>query len=499
MLAPMVVSAMAVSLAAACSSGSSEGQGGASGGMLRVGVVASTISTIDAYSNLRSQDFYVRNATMFEPLAHRTKDGGFQWALATGITHNKANTEWTVKLRPNVKFHDGSAFGADDVIAVFKRVLDKKNALIERNYIDFIDPKGIEKVDDLTVRFTLPKPYGPFEFAVSNSNIIFYKKDSKPEQAMGTGPFSLVSFTAGRETVVKRNDNYWGTKPKIDRVKLISFKTAEASTNALIGGQIDASSNILQTSLPTIEKTPGLKVMKSDVNLKVSIGMRADTPPFNDVRVRQAMRLIINRKLALSNAFDGLGELANDHSGFDRCKPDVPQRDQDLPQAKKLLADAGKSNLTIDLETGANKPGMLQLVQILAEDAKKIGVTIKVQKMELGAYLEKWGKRTFYTGYDTRPYLEGVPEMISKDDVLNHQHWHDPEFEALAKDLYATSDVQEQCEIQKKMKKIEYERGASILTATNPTVSVFSSKVHGLVPEFPSGNLYDFTKVSIDH
>ncbi|MGH3588728.1 MAG: ABC transporter substrate-binding protein, partial [Pseudonocardia sp.] len=244
-LAPIVASAMVVSLAAACSSGSSsEGEGGGTGGTLRVGVVATTISTIDAYTNARSQDFYVRNAAMFEPLAHRTKDGGYQWALATGITHNKDNTEWTVKLRPNVKFHDGSPFSADDVIAVFQRVLDKKNALIERNYIDFIDPKGIEKVDDLTVKFKLPKPYGPFEFAVTNSNIIFYKKGSTPEQAMGTGPFSLVKFTPGRETLVKRFDGYCGTKPKLDRLKIISFKTAEASANAIIGRQIDASSNI---------------------------------------------------------------------------------------------------------------------------------------------------------------------------------------------------------------------------------------------------------------
>ncbi|RKS78963.1 peptide/nickel transport system substrate-binding protein [Actinomadura pelletieri DSM 43383] len=498
MLAPVVTSALVISLAAACSSGSSEKKGASSGGTLRVGVVASTISTLDAYANLRSQDFYVRNATMFEPLAHRKKDGGFEWALATGITHNADNTEWTVKLRPNVKFHDGSTFGADDVIAVFQRVLDKKNALIERNYIDFMDPKGIEKVDDLTVKFKLAEPYGPFEFAVTNSNIIFYKKGSKPEQAMGTGPFQLVSFTPGRETVVKRYDGYWGEKAKVDQVKIISFKTAEASTNALIGRQIDASSNILQTSLRTIEKTPGLKIMKSDVNLKVSIGMRADTEPFKDVRVRQAMRLIMNRKLALSNAFDGLGELANDHSGFNRCLPAVPQREQNLEQAKKLLADAGKSNLSINLETAANKPGMLQLVQILAEEAKKIGVTIKVQKMELGAYLEKWGERVFYTGYDTRPYLEGVPEIISNDAVLNHTHWNDAEFKSLAKKLYATSDPNEQCEIEKQMKKIEYDRGASILTATNPTVSVYSSKVNGLIPEFPSGNLYDFRKVTID-
>ncbi|QXJ23283.1 ABC transporter substrate-binding protein [Actinomadura graeca] len=496
MLAPAVGLAMVTGLATACSSGSSEGQEGASGRTLRVGVVASTISTIDAYSNLRSQDFYVRNAAMFEPLVRQTKNG-FEWALATDITHNKDNTVWTVKLRPNVKFHDGSVFGADDVIAVFKRILDKKKPLIEANYVDFIDPEGMEKVDDLTVRFKLREPYGPFKFAVSNSNIIFYKKGSTPEQAMGTGPFSLVSFTPGRETVVKRFDAHWGAKPKIDKVKIISFKTAEASTNALIGGQIDASSNILQTSLPTIQKTPGLKVMKSDLNLKVVIGMRADVPPFNDVRVRQAMQLIINRKLALSNAFDGLGAVANDHLGFDTCLPNVPQREQDLAKAKQLLADAGKSNLTIDLQTAANKPGMLQLVQILAEDAKKIGVTIKVQKMELGAYLEKWGEWKFYTGYDTNPYLGDVPNMITKDAALNHQHWHDQEFEALAKKLYATSDEQEQCELQKKMKGIEHERGASILAATNPTVSVYSSKVHGLVPEFPSGSLYNFTKVTI--
>ncbi|MUN40923.1 ABC transporter substrate-binding protein [Actinomadura litoris] len=498
MLAPMVAAAMAAGLATACSTGSPGGEGGGSGGTLRVGVVASTISTLGAYSNLRSQDFYVRNAAMFEPLAHRTKGGGYQWALATGMTHNKENTEWTVKLRPNVKFHDGSPFSADDVVAVFKRVLDKKNALIERNYIDEIDPKGIEKVDDLTVRFKLPEPYGAFQFAVTNSNIIFDKKGSKPEQAIGTGPFMLSKFTPGRETEVKRFDGYWGAKPKVDKVRVISFKSVEATTNALVGHQIDASSNILQTSLPTIEKTPSLKIMKGDNVLKVSINMRVDVPPFNDGRVRQAMQLIMNRKLALTNAFDGLGVLANDHMGIDACLPDVPQREQNLPQAKKLLADAGKSNLSVDLETAANKPGMLQLTQILAEDAKKIGVTINVKKMELGAYLERWGKRTFYTGYDTRPYLEAVDETTSTDDVFNHQHWHDPEFESLAKKLYATADAQEQCGIQKKMKQIEYERGGSLLAASNPTVSVYSSKVHGLVPEYPSGNLYDFTKVTID-
>ncbi|WP_242889701.1 ABC transporter substrate-binding protein [Actinomadura litoris] len=497
-LAPMVAAAMAVNFAAACSTGSSEGAGGSSGGTLRVGVVASTISTLGAYSNLRSQDFYVRNAAMFEPLAHRARGGTYQWALATGMTHNKDNTEWTVKLRPNVKFHDGSPFSADDVIAVFQRILDKKNALIERNYIDEIDPKGIEKVDDLTVKFKLPKPYGAFQFAVTNRTIIFDKKGSRPEQAIGTGPFMLSKFTPGRETEVKRFDGYWGTKPKLDKVKVISFKSVEASTSALIGRQIDASSNILQTSLPTIGKTPGLKVMKSDNVLKVSINMRADVPPFNDVRVRQAMQLTMNRKLALTNAFDGIGVLANDQMGIDTCLPDVPQREQNLPQAKKLLADAGRSNLKIDLETAANKPGMLQLVQILAEDAKKIGVTINVKKMELGAYLEKWGKRTFYTGYDTRPYLEAVDETISTDDVFNHQHWHDPEFESLAKQLYATADPQEQCEIQKKMRRIEYERGASLLAASNPTISVYSSKVHGLVPEYPSGNLYHFAGVTID-
>ncbi|MFI0409088.1 ABC transporter substrate-binding protein [Actinomadura sp. 3N508] len=497
--AAMVAAVMAAGLAAGCSSGSSDAGGGSSGGMLRVGVVASTISTLGAYTNVRSQDFYVRNAGMFEPLAHRTKEGPSRWALATGITHNKDNTEWKVKLRPNVKFHDGSPFGADDVIAVFKRLLDKKNALIERNFIDFMDPEGIEKVDDLTVKFTLPKPYGPFEFAVTNRTIIFDRKGSKPEQAIGTGPFKLSKFAPGRETELQRFDGYWGPKPKLDKVKVISFKSVESATNALIGRQIDASSNVLQTSLPTIEKTPGLKVMKSDNVLKVGIYTRVDKPPFNDVRVRQAMQLIINRKLALSNAFDGLGVLANDHPGFGTCLPDVPQRVQNLPQAKKLLADAGKPNLTVDLETPANKPGMLQFVQILAGDAKKIGVTINVKKMELGAYLEKWGERTFYTSYDTRPYMEAVDEQISTDASFNHQHWHDPEFESLANKLYATADAQEQCEIQKKLKKIEYERGASILAASNPVVSVYSSKVHGLEPEFPSGNLYHFTKVTIDH
>ncbi|WP_028921938.1 ABC transporter substrate-binding protein [Pseudonocardia acaciae] len=490
---------MAASLVVACSArpAKESGQGGSEGGTLRVGVSASTISSVDAYSRVRSQDYYIRNAQLFEPLLRQTKDG-YQWLLATGITHNEDNTVWTVKLRPGVKFHDGSPFGADDVIAVFNRILDPKNAVIESNYVNFMDPKGIKKLDDLTVQFTLAKPYGPFQFAISNSDIIFYKKGSTAAQAMGTGPFRLVRFTPGRETDVARFDGYWGRRPKIDKVKIISFKTTEALTNAVIGGQIDASSNILQTALPVIRETPSLKIMESDPILKVLIGMRADMPPFNDVRVRQAMRLILDRKVALSNAYDGLGTLANDYKGFPVCQPDVPQRAQDLEKAKALLAEAGQSNLHLPLRTAANKPGMLQLVQILAEDAKKIGVTIDVVKMDLGAYLEKWGEWQFYTGYDTGTYLRDVPEMVSNESTLNHEHWHDAEFEELATKLYATADENQQCEIQKKMKAIEYERGPTLLAATNPTVSVYSSRMHGFVPAFPSGNLYDFTGVTID-
>ncbi|MGH3585906.1 MAG: ABC transporter substrate-binding protein, partial [Pseudonocardia sp.] len=444
-VAPIVASALIVSLAAACSSGSSEGSGGGAGGELRVGVVASTISTVDAYSNVRSQDFYVRNAQLFEPLLRQTKDG-YEWVLATEITANADNTVWTVKLRPGVTFHDGSPFTADDVIAVFQRILDPANAIDESNFVSFMDPNGITKVDDLTVQFALPAPFGPFKFALSNSNIIFYKKGSTAEQAMGTGPFTLESFTPGRQTVVQRYDGYWGEKAQIGQVEIISFKTPEALTNAVLGGQIDASSNVLQTALPTIEQTPGLEILQSEPNLKVRIGMRTDMPPFDDVRVRQAMRLIVDRELALTNAFDGLGILGNDYEGFETCRPDVPQRTQDLEKARQLLAEAGQSNLTIPLRTAANKPGMLQLVQILAEDAKKIGVTIEVQKMDLGAYLEKWGEWQFYTGYDSGDYLRDVPEMISDDPSLNHQYWHDPEFEALAGQLFATADEAQQCE-----------------------------------------------------
>ena len=150
--------------------------------------------------------------------------------------------------------------------------------------------------------------------------------------------------------------------------------------------------------------------------------MAVDQDPFTDVRVRQAMRLIVDRDAMVEQVLSGYGRVANDlYSPLDAAYigNDLPQRKRDIEGAKKLLADAGKSDLTIDLFAPNDTAALGAMVQLFAENAKDAGITVNAQVIDGGTY---WGdeylKRTFATDYwGTRNFLLQVAAGSLKDAV----------------------------------------------------------------------------------
>ncbi len=213
---------------------------------------------------------------------------------------------------------------------------------------------------------------------------------------------------------------------------LVDFPEATARVNALLGQEVDAITNLPAAQIAVGQSNSALRVLVAETGAWQPFTMRVDQAPFNDVRVRQAMRLIVDREQMIQQVLSGHGRLANDlYAPYDPAyNKDLPQRQQDLEQAKSLLKQAGQSDLRVQLVTSPVFQGIVEAAQVLAEQAKGAGVTISVMKVAPGRYygdnyLQWMFAQDFWF---TRTYLGQVAQSRLKNSPFNETHWKDPDF-----------------------------------------------------------------------
>jgi peptide/nickel transport system substrate-binding protein len=418
--------------------------------------------------------------------------------LAEELTAEKAN-RWVIRVRKGIEFHNGKTLTADDVIYSIRRTLIKKLGLFGYGPLSAIDPNRMKKLDKYTVRLFLTQPdvtlldafsqYYQGVVPVGYPTTALASRTTSKLRYVGTGPYMVKSFTPGRQSVHVRNPNYWRTgQPYFDEVIIIDFPDDAARVNALLSGQVDAITDVPYAQVPGVKSRKGFKVLESPTGAWNPISMRCDVAPFSDVRVRQAMRLLINRPQVVQQALSGHGHVANDiYSPFDLCYAgdEFPQRHYDPEQAKSLLKAAGQEGLTVDLQTTAADTGMVEEAQILAANAKAAGVTINVKNLDGGTFYGdqylKWPFATDYWG--TRNYLQQVGVGSLKDSAFDESHWfadpHYPQFVALFNKAKATIDLKKRCAIIKQMQALEYTNGGHIIAYFKNLTDAYSAKVAG--------------------
>jgi peptide/nickel transport system substrate-binding protein len=227
--------------------------------------------------------------------------------------------------------------------------------------------------------------------------------------------------------------------------------------------------------------------------------MAVDMPPFDDPKVRQAMRLLVDRKGMINQIASGYGFEGNDlYAPFDEgYAKDLPQRHQDIPQAKSLLKSAGKEGLTVDLHTTNGASGMVQLATVFATQAKAAGVTINV-KNDPNYYGNAYLKLAFSVDFwGTRSYLNQVQQGSLPTSPYNETHWPPKsgtgsDFADLYQQALAATDASSRIAIEHKMQQYEYDLGGYIIPFFGNLVDAYSSKVQGLAPSKGTLNLDSF-------
>ncbi|WP_223690049.1 ABC transporter substrate-binding protein [Leifsonia poae] len=491
--AGLVASAVLLGAAACSASG-----GSPSKSELVLGVVGNNKDQIQPYTATSSASADALRQELYDGLTEYSDKGGVTMRLAESMTPNAALDVWTVKLRPDVKLHDGSAFTAADVIQSISYMLDPKNDYPASTQIDFVDPARITKVDDLTLEFHLKKPVGTFPEVWASRDLLMRGLDAKGE-AVGTGPFDLVSFTAGQQAQLTRFDDYWSEKPGFKNLRLQFFQDQQAITNALRGGQIDVAYSVPFTDVASLKTASHIKTLVSESGAYMTLSMRVDTKPFSDPKVQEALKLVVDRKQIIDNAFGGFASIGDDYLGnnTDCPAPDVPQRTQDLAKAKKLLAEAGQSNLSIELATDGAFPGMMETAQLYAQQAAQAGVTVTVKKLDTATFLNGWGDWPFYIGYSGSPYVVTASTHFLPDGVENANHFNNPAFTKLVGEMMATSDHATQCALITTMQAIDYASGGNIVAAYPQSIVAYRDSVHGLKPDLWGRASTDFAGVTL--
>ncbi|MTD59410.1 ABC transporter substrate-binding protein [Amycolatopsis sp. RM579] len=331
---------------------------------------------------------------VYEGLVKADANGQIVPLLAKSWTISPDRTTYDFLLQPGVTFSNGAPFTASDVKFSIERVKTAWTISL-KSKMDVVD--RVDVVDPLHARVVLKKPSNGWLFDMTGRVGAMFSPAGIADLAnkpVGTGPFVVAERRRGDSIVLRQNPAYWGPKPSYRTVVLKYIKDPTALNNALLSNGIDVISTITAPdSIPQFESDIRFNVLQGTTNSEVVLSFNGDRAPLDDVRVRQALTLAIDRKALLATVSANRGTLIGsmvpptdpwyeDLSGY---YPYDPAR------AKQLLTQAGRTDLSLRLRI-SNLSYAVSAAQVVASDLAGIGVRVSIEPLDFPAV---WLKQVF--------------------------------------------------------------------------------------------------------
>ncbi|MFA3877991.1 ABC transporter substrate-binding protein [Streptomyces sp. MMCC 100] len=433
-------------------------------------------------------------AAYTDTLVRRDHDWVPRPALAEEFTPEGDDlATWTIRLRDGVTFHNGKQLTADDVIFTIRRNLDPENPGFVAGLLDSVDPKRLTKLDARTVRLKLKYPNSMLRegFAEVPAGIVPVGFD--PRKPVGTGPFKQQAFTPGQRWVGIRNENYWMEgRPYLDSLELMGFANADvARVNALLSRQIDGIDRVPASQLAQLRQRGELNVLVSPTGAFQFVAMRCDKgSQFEDNRVRQAFKLMVDRPQMVDVAFGGLGDVGNDVGSWARYDPtydsSLPQRAQDLEKARHLLKAAGQEGMSVRFRVGDVEPGAKTAASLLIQHAKAAGVKLELDVVaDLAQFYGSASYRTAQLKNDwnfTQSIYDNASYCWLPSGPYNNTGFDHPKVNSLYRQALATSGSKS-TELMRELSRVVYDEGPWIVWGRRDIADAHSRKFTGPVAD----------------
>ncbi|MEX2534785.1 MAG: ABC transporter substrate-binding protein [Trueperaceae bacterium] len=365
-------------------------------------------------------------------------------------------TNLLIHLRPGVTFHNGQAFGADDVVFTFERILDSEEPIGLNSWVAGTI-ESVEEVDDLTVRMTTPEPYAPLIANLTRIHIIPGQTfrdmgvEAFAREPVGTGPFRFVSWTIGEEVVLEAFADHWREGvPMVDGAVFRIIPDEFGRFAALRAGEVDIVQNLPASRIEQVENDPDLRVVSVWGQRNMWMGIMI-VPPLDDVRIRQALNYAVDKQAIIDSIFDGhAGDVAP--GGFGALAfgyhDDIEPYAFDPERARELLAEAGYPNgLELEFRCSSDRYASdREVCQAIQAYLANVGVTTEVQFTEWAVYSQLRAEQSmqgiYFLGYGNSLFDADFPLRLccwggGRAETL----FHTPELDAMIEEAAATVDV----------------------------------------------------------
>jgi peptide/nickel transport system substrate-binding protein len=496
--ASAVVTVLALVLAA-CSAGQTaddKGSGGATGNdKLTVGLVAEPASldftTVDGAAIPQA---LLNN--VYDGLVKLGQDGDIQPDLATSWKVSADRKTYTFQLVDDATFTNGKKFTAADAVFSIERV-QKDWTISLKAAMDVV--ASAKAVSPTQLQVTLKQPSNDWLYRMTTRIGAMFSRSGVGALAtkpVGTGPYTLGAFNRGDSLVLRRNSSYWGKKPFFATVTLKYFKDATALNNALITGTIDVIGTVqAPESLGQLTSNAKFRVIEGVTNGEVVLSFNNSKAPFNDKRVRQAVRYAIDHKALLDTCWAGRGTLIGSM---------VPPTDpwyQDLTnlyphdpaKAKSLLRQAGKTALTVRLRL-PSLPYAQSCGQVVKSQLAQVGINARIDTLEFPA---QWLQKVF-TDHDYDMSIVAHVEPHDMAAVFGNPDYYtqydNPAVQKLLTDADSGTPAQQTSDLQQAARALSEDAAADWLFLL-PNLVVAEKDITGL-PKNAIGESFDLSRLA---
>ncbi|MER8157878.1 ABC transporter substrate-binding protein [Streptomyces sp. NPDC094472] len=361
-------------------------------------------------------------------------------------------TRWRFHLHPEAAFADGTPLDADAVVWNVRRLLNADNAL--RMTPNFPDLTRVEKVDRRTVDLITSRPDADLLGALSFLYLLeprWAARHKPATEAMGSGPYTITSYSPGGNVELRARDDYWGPAPAIRRVTFRITPSEAARVSGLLSGELDAVAGLDPQDLNRLRADRALRIQRLDTTRMAFIKLNTLNGPMRDVRVRRAVNYAIDKRAITSSLLKNTvdpspGQLMTaSYSGYTKGLTGYPH---DPDRARALLREAGYGKgrplrLELTVPSGQYVAGEL-VVQAVAQQLREIGVSVKISSVPFAVYMQKYLQEKAMPDmqYITQAWptlaAGGLYGLFVSDSP--YAYWHDEEFTGAVTRARGTDD-----------------------------------------------------------
>jgi peptide/nickel transport system substrate-binding protein len=473
-------------------------------GVLAVGQIAEPKS-LDPAAVTAVNDFRIL-VNLYDGLV-RFQDGSLEVepALAESWEISDDGTVYTFTLREGVTFHDGTPLNAEAVKFHFERMLDEEHPYHDTGPFPlsffFSAIETVEAVDDRTVRFTLGEPYAPFLSNLAYPTGLIVSPTAVAEHGsdfgrnpVGTGAFRFESWDANTAVVVTRNEEYWDGAPPLEAVIFRPITDANTRVAEMLSGGIDVMVEVPPDALGQFAESEDFQVYEQAGPHLWFLILNTKEPPFDDVRVRQAVNYAIDKEALVENVLQGTAEVAAGPipPAFAWAyNEELEPYPHDPERARELLAEAGVEDATLTFYVTEGGSGMLDPVPMgtaIQADLEEVGLDVEIETYEWNTFLAQvnpglegkadMAQMAWMTNDpDTLPYLALRTEAMPENGGFNSGYYSNPEVDALLEQARTATDQDERARLYKEMQAIVQEDAPWVFVANWKQNAVTSDAV----------------------